>query len=79
MKYRKKPIIVEAFQWTPGMELPEWAHCCTEFTPYLFVSTLYGEMKANPDDYIIRGVEGEVYPCKPSIFEATYEPVSDDS
>jgi hypothetical protein len=39
------------------------------------INTLEGNMDVTPDDYIIRGVKGEIYPCKPDIFEATYEPV----
>lgn len=43
--------------------------------PALFISTLEGEMRADPGDRVIRGVEGEFYPCKPGVFAATYEPV----
>jgi|SRR5881394_1280096 len=42
--------------------------------PCIFITTLEGEMRADPGDWIIRGVKGEFYPCKPDIFEATYEP-----
>jgi hypothetical protein len=42
--------------------------------PYVLIRTLEGDMKASPGDYIIRGVQGEFYPCKPDIFDATYEP-----
>lgn len=44
-------------------------------TGFLLIATLEGVMQAKPGDYIIRGVQGEFYPCKPEIFEATYEPV----
>lgn len=44
-------------------------------TGFIVISTLEGEMQAKPGDWIIRGVQGEFYPCKPDIFEATYEPV----
>lgn len=58
-KYRKKPVIVEAYQ--------------TERE--LVIHTLEGDMLAQPGDYIITGVHGEQYPCKQDIFEETYEPV----
>jgi len=45
--------------------------------PYCMIETLEGRMKAESGDWIIRGVEGEIYPIKPSIFEATYEPVKE--
>lgn len=83
--YRKKPIVIEAIQWNnlkivcpPG---PEWFHEAEQtgnirLCGYdLIISTLEGDMTASPGDWIIRGVKGEIYPCKPDIFEATYEPV----
>ncbi len=79
MKYRKKPVEIEAFSWNPGCELPDWARCkgtVVVSNDFLTIHTLEGTMKAMPGDYIIRGVEGEVYPCKPSIFEKTYDPVT---
>jgi len=45
----------------------------------LLITTLEGEMRASPGDYIIKGIKGEFYPCKPDIFECTYEKVSDES
>lgn len=88
-KFRKKPVVVEAFQWNgAGMSppLPEWllaALMVEQGRPgslwrngkYLEVGTLEGILSASPNDWIIRGVKGELYPCKPDIFEATYEPV----
>lgn len=59
-KYRKKPIVIEAYQTDKVM----------------YIETLEGIMKANVGDYIITGVNGEWYPCKPDIFEQTYEPVN---
>lgn len=59
-KYRKKPIVIEAYQTDKVM----------------YIETLEGTMKANVGDYIITGVNGEQYPCKPDIFEQTYEPVN---
>ena len=58
MRYRKKPVEVEAYQTD------------TE----VLIETLEGTMKAAPGDYIITGVKGEQYPCKPDIFNMTYEP-----
>lgn len=81
MKYVKKPIVVEAFQWTFD-EVPEWwaarkdtlieVHTATALIP-----TLEGLMRASPGDYIIQGVKGEIYPCKPDIFLQTYDPKPD--
>lgn len=80
MKYRKKPIIIDAF--CLGVErVPEWFNskdCSQELDENgkvlnLYISTLEGVMKANHGDYIIRGVNGEIYPCKPDIFRKTYE------
>lgn len=45
--------------------------------PFIHINTLEGEMTASPGDWIIKGVKGEFYPCKPDIFEQTYEPVDD--
>ena len=58
--------------WAPG----EWDNGETE-GPYLSIYTLEGRMLANPGDWIIRGVQGEFYPCKPDIFAATYEAATD--
>ncbi len=64
----------------PGQ--PEWMKAAFETAaawyqggdqPYLTIKTPEGEMRANPGDWIIRGIKGELYPCKPDIFEATYE------
>jgi hypothetical protein len=62
MKYRKKPIVIEAYQTKKE----------------IIINTLEGDMKANVGDYIITGVNGEVYPCKPDIFEKTYEKVEEE-
>lgn len=79
MKYRKKPIIVEAEQWFPGNEI----ECVLKRTEYIlgfpyffyFIRTLEGEMEVKEKDWIITGVNGEKYPCKPDVFEKTYEAV----
>lgn len=87
-RWRKKPIVVEAFQWTADSEQEEDPVWIVEAlrsgkarihsvgpTCYMTIQTLEGEMVAQRCDWIIRGVSGEIYPCKPDIFEATYEPV----
>ena len=88
MKYRKKPIVIEAIQWN-GDNLQEVMEFIgSEFkyesnTGYatnkfsylngiLTINTLEGIMKVSKGDYIIKGVKGEFYPCKPDIFQATY-------
>jgi len=97
MRYRKKPIVVEAFQMTEERrwdhsEWPEWLHMAwnTEGEGSLFIDpdqkplvmltigTLEGGVyRVSWGDWIIRGVHGELYPCKPDIFEATYEPIEE--
>lgn len=92
MKYRKKPVEVEAVQWS-GLNHSE----IKEFCPVaniiihdaawqvgkgipianLTIHTLEGDMTASRGDFIIKGVNGEFYPCKPDIFNKTYEPVGD--
>jgi hypothetical protein len=80
MKFRKKPVVVEAMQWDAtvptGERLREWSdHRVRHHGGSIcFIETLEGTMEARPGDWIIRGVKGEFYPCKPDIFEATYEP-----
>lgn len=90
MKFRKKPVVIEAIQYTKynrqeieafiGKELEENLESETAYVagiaPPIFslnIETLEGVMKANEGDWIIRGVNGEFYPCKPDIFEKTYE------
>jgi len=79
-KYRKRPIVIEAMRYDPPnncREIAAWIGCdhggdCgpdSEFT----ISTLEGYMAASPGDWIIKGVRGEFYPCKPEIFAATYD------
>lgn len=83
-KYRKKPVVIEAVQW-----LKHGDHAAVEALPhdheinnhaidpdkYGWVATLEGGHVVTPGDWIITGVKGENYPCKPDIFEATYESV----
>ena len=86
MKYRKRPVIIEAQRltvdnmfavetWCGGqlkgtkLSLSKWV---------LAIQTLEGEMRAEIGDWVIKGIKGEFYPCKPDIFEVTYEEVKDD-
>lgn len=77
MKFRKKPVEIEAVQFRGNFE--EIENFCggdAEFrNGELVVATLEGALRASPDDWIIKGIKGEFYPCKPDIFAATYEPV----
>lgn len=86
MRYRKKPVVIEAVQWSGSNwhEVYDFAghevytanqKIDDEPVVVLRVKTLEGEMVANPGDWLLKGVAGEFYPCKPDIFEATYEPV----
>ncbi len=83
-KYRKKPVVIDAFRWTGDLdqvEVPVWIVEAIKSGDVRFVEegmiikTLEGDHLARRGDYIIQGVAGEIYPCKPYIFEATYEPV----
>lgn len=91
-KYRKKPVVIEAFmlgydvepQWfqdavKSGVVEYEWRASDPEKFPPdgVAIKTLEGVMRANWYEYIIKGVKGEIYPCKHDIFEATYEPVTE--
>ena len=83
-KYRKKPVVIEAWQVVgANQQKPYWLSEAMELgtvfwqggdAPYFTIETLEGNMRADIGDWIIRGVKGELYPCKPDIFEATYEP-----
>jgi len=82
MKYRKKPIVIEALLWDGTQrardELKEFCGLKSyEFSGFgeFLIKTLEGTMRADIGDWIIKGVKGEFYPCKPDIFEATYEKV----
>lgn len=113
MKYRKKPVVIEATQWRKNGDHPQddvmrpfedtgktptepregavvryyrhprvpgtdfCAHCKTMFHDHGWIDTLEGGHIVCPGDWIITGVKGENYPCKPDIFAATYEPVSE--
>lgn len=84
MKYRKKPVVIEAYQLpAAGEDVPESFHDWCETVGFhnfesgrdetLIIPTLEGDHTASPGDWIIRGVKGEFYPCKPDIFAMTYE------
>ena len=82
MLYRKKPVVIDAFQWKDKPCFPkefEGLHPIAKITDdeKLAIETLEGIITASDGDYIIKGVNGEFYPCKPDIFEKTYEKVSD--
>ena len=77
MKYRKRPVVIEAVRWL-GVNVNEVQAFCRHAKKQetrLRIPTLEGHIWANVGDYIIKGVRGEFYPCKPDIFEATYDPV----
>ncbi len=82
MKFRKKPVVIEAVQWSGTAESMDQIRALDTGTRYVdftqdnvFIETLEGQMTASIGDWIIKGVSGELYPCKPNIFEMTYEPV----
>lgn len=91
MKYRKKPVVVEAMQFRGPAEAFRNVDYAVEFDIWILanqgerkcryvggnmvIPTLEGDHQAAPGDWIIRGVQGELYPCKPEIFAATYEQV----
>jgi len=100
MKYRKKPVVIEAVQFSATEsgdtlvfdKAPKWLQDAFQEETitrvlgdsvnggdwdFLSIKTLEGNMLVSPDDFIIRGVEGELYPCKPDIFRKTYEAVED--
>lgn len=81
-KFRSKPVVIEAWQWdghSTAPERPAWLRGAGVRADHneeaLFIQTMEGTMAATKGDWIIRGVAGEIYPCKPDIFAATYEPV----
>lgn len=90
-RYRKKPVLVEAIQYLPGMSLKDFPKGVNmrilEAAPNapmsaprqveFYVRTLEGQMIVSPYDWIIRGTHGELYPCKPEIFETIYEEVEE--
>lgn len=87
MKYRKKPVVIEAIRFTDDadrlIELQNFMNAELVINykepeqPKLEIATLEGLMEASIGDYIIKGINGEFYPCKPDIFEKTYEKVGE--
>ena len=88
--YKKKPVVIEAIQWTGNNldEIQKFAGDCIRYEKIdivvndgvasvnvLYIETLEGIMTASCNDYIIKGVDGEYYPCKPDIFNKTYDEV----
>lgn len=82
MKYRKKPVEVEAIQWEATKK--SWDEIIAMGIKWqpgemgsdtFYIQTLEGDMLARKGDYIIKGVKGEFYPCKPDIFEMTYDTI----
>jgi hypothetical protein len=83
-RYRKRPVVIDAVRWTGSN-----AGDVTDFmgdTPvfgstggrhWVIIPTLEGPLRADEGDWIIRGIKGELYPCKSDIFEATYEPIEE--
>lgn len=92
MKFRKKSVVIEAMPFKgPSVDnvdymvvFDDWLEAnqgdrkCRYVGDKLIIPTLEGDMEASPGDWIIRGVKGELYPCKPDIFSATYEPDLDE-
>jgi len=80
-KFKKKPIIIEARQFAETKKsfaaLRKWVgdgfYSSYQEAPFVFIHTLEGEMAVSPGDWVIKGVKGEFYPCKPEIFKETYE------
>jgi hypothetical protein len=78
-KFRKKPVVIDAFEYRAGEQRSELARDVIDGRVRyaedgtMLISTLEGVMTAQPGDWIIRGVKDELYPCKPDIFAATYE------
>lgn len=87
--FRKKPVVIEAHRigidnwpdaaWDAVTRNDIILHRIGGPSGYIEIKTLEGVMRGNHGDWLIRGVNGEFYPCKPDIFEATYEPVVDNT
>lgn len=85
-KFRKRPLVIEAVRWDGDSHLAntfigerygvDWEYAASPSAAIL-IPTLEGPMRCEVGDWIIRGVKGEVYPCKPDIFDVTYEPAEE--
>lgn len=91
-KYRKKPVVIEAFQYDgdlsgkDGYYVPKWAVKAFEDGVIkfkdagdMYIETLEGDMQAHVGDWVIKGVKGELFPCKPDVFEMTFELIEDET
>ena len=92
-RFRKKPVVIEAYEFHNRVgpdTRPAWIieavaagvvafHPSLDAPGFLTIDTLEGQMRADSGDWIIKGVKGELYPCKPDIFEATYDPADADT
>jgi hypothetical protein len=86
-KYRTKPVVIEAWRWTPPelAEMPAFITDAVELgmlhpnldahPPCVMIDTLEGRMRGDVGDWIIKGIKGELYPCRDDIFRMTYEEV----
>ena len=77
MKFRKKPVVIEATQWFKMGDHPAVVEASLSGMNVHLIETLEGDHLVTPCDWIITGVKGEHYPCKPDIFDMTYERVED--
>ena len=82
MKFMKKPVVIDAIQWNGEnidevMGFMKWRNADHDKRHGLIIRTLEGSHHASVGDWIIKGVQGEFYPCKPDIFAATYDAVSE--
>jgi len=78
MKYRKKPVVIEAIQYFPDnlnifKNIEDMGCDLVVDRRGVYIDTLEGSMQVSPGDFVIKGVNGEFYPCKPDIFEKTYD------
>ena len=86
MKFRKKPVIISAMQWDGSLESidkinsrfgDDVEYHVDDDEIHVYCHTLEGQLGVSKNDWIIKGIKGEVYPCKPDIFDATYVPAGD--
>lgn len=84
MKYRKKPVVIEAFRYGYD-DMPEWFNevygekwAVSIHGDHMLIQTMEGVMQAVEGDYIIKGIKNEIYPCKSDIFHLTYEKVKEN-
>ena len=81
-RFRKRPVIIEAELYDGSKEsiarVARLGYGIMLYTDHLLIKTLEGTLRADLGDWIIKGIKGELYPCKPDIFQATYEEVRDN-